>query len=154
MIREATSDDIAAVAEIVISASEHMHYDEFSKHGIYPDATSVVEFLFRAKNAPGVGLFVVEVDGEVIGACCVALSPLLLNKNVIASTELFWHMRVDLYQSIKGKKWFVRLLDHMTAWSKEHGASWFIGITRPGVSGKLLERRGMLHTENNYEGAL
>lgn len=147
MIRRMTLEDMAAVVGIIIEAHGHMGYDKTAPAA--PDVDSVVILLLDAMVNPKAALFVVDIDGEVIGACGIGITPSPWNRSVLVATEVYWHMRTDQY-GLTGRKWFLRMLEAMKSWAKEMGAHWFNCVTPPGVSGNHLERHGFTLVENTY----
>lgn len=147
MIRPATHDDLAAIVEIIMSAHGRMSYARNTPEG--PEVDSVINLLLDAMDNNDAELFVADVGGEVIGACGVGISTSPWNRKVLVGTEAFWHMREDHY-GLSGRKWFLRMLGKMRLWVKGRGASWFVCVTPPGVTGTYLEKKGFSLVENTY----
>lgn len=143
------------MVKIIGQSYQHMGFAEFFPEGAEPfDVDTVFNMIGNMLEHPAAGAFVAEHNGEVVGCAAVVLAPFTWNARILSATEVFWHMRRDVYPSVQGKKLFVRLLNVMTEWAREQGAAFFVGVTRPGPAGRMLERRGFKPMEATYGGAL
>jgi hypothetical protein len=117
----------------------------WSAHGLGIDKDTVRELLVRMLLNPDALLSVVEIDGEIAGACVMALHRYHLNRNTVMAIELMWHMRPSFPDGPAKVRWFLRLLDHMRAWARKRGAQVILLSTqhKDASLGRALERRGL-----------
>jgi len=151
MIRPATLADLPALLELSMECDATMHW---SGHGLGIDKDTVRDLFTSLLPSPEALVSVVDLDGQVAGACVAVLHPYHLNRHTLMATELMWHMLPSLPDGPAKTRWFLRLLDHMRTWARERGAHVFTIGTRWGHASlrKSLERRGIkpfdsLHAE-------
>lgn len=153
MIRPATFADIPEILDVALAATKQMGFaEDFCAPSNVADMSQTFIRSIMSGNAD---LAVVELDGAVCGFSLVELAPILWNASAFVARECGWHMHPEFPQKTTANKWFIRLLDHMLAWSRSVGASTFVSSAKPGMPAcKLLERRGVYPYEIMHLGVL
>ena len=154
MIRKATEDDMYELVQLVIESIKEIRAGDFGSITIEPDFDSVVISLLDMIHNPDVDLSVVDIDGDIVGCCSVFLLRNPFNTQVIMAKESIWHMRPSLPRENK-PRWFIKMLNHMIAWSKSRGAVAFVAGAQPNSpAAKLLDRRGIICRETYHVGGI
>lgn len=149
MIREATLEDLRVLVAFCFECEASMHW---KAHGLAGDRSSVISTLTKLIECPDALALVVELDGEIAGACAVALQGFSWNRSLSIASELIWHMRPSFPPGPAKTRWLLRLMERARAWVEKSGASVFKVNTRWADSplGSALERRGFAPFETVY----
>lgn len=136
MIRPAEPKDAAALARM-----GEAFFAGIKLSGVIPfDAKS----LFSLITMENVGTFVIDNDGEVVGAGSVLVYPFSFNNSYLAAQELFWWVDpeyrrgtngLDLYRAIEG-------------WAKDHGANIMFMIA---IENDCIDKVTRLYNRYGYE---
>lgn len=153
MIRPATYDDLA---ELVAFVGECHAVMPWAPEDIDPDEDSVIMTLLELLESPQADLSVVDLDGQIVGVCSVAMGSIFWARRIPTAIEYIWHMRPSFPESLTKRKWIVRMLDHMLAWANAHGAQVFRTGTIHGDAAlvRLLARRGIHPLETLCAGRI
>lgn len=115
-IREATQEDIF---DILVLAREFSR-EAPKSHKWDKDKTE--QFVLSAIQNTNMGVFVIDVDGEIQGALIGLLSEFYMSHKTIAS-ELAWFVSKDFRGTVSS----IKLVKHFEKWAKSNGAN-YIGM--------------------------
>lgn len=144
MIREASADDLPRLLQMGERFFNAAGWPEFAAW----DVASIEQTLrFLIDNETG-GLFVAEVDGEVVGMAGAMVTPFYFNLSHLTGQELFWWVEPE-HRGVGGG-----LLDAMEAWAKRVGAQTFTMIAvdriRPELMARVYRGRGYRPAEHSF----
>ena len=131
MIRKATADDLQqyAVLAQAFHAASPMHGSiEFDEQGYS-------QFYLSSLENDGVGLWLAEIDGQIVGICGAVAYPLYFNPSGLVVQELWWWLTPEARGSGAGKQMFHTI----EAWASEKGASAIFMIALEDERSKKME---------------
>ncbi len=149
MLREARHDDILRMVELgrqffaEAGLTDFMEYDEESAAGTF----------FGLIDNPDGAVFVMEVDGQVVGGVGAILAPHYFNLQHKSGQELFWY--VDPQH--RGGRESLQMLKTVQSWAKDRGAETLVLArmkTSPSAVGVLYERMGFGQMETYHMGRI
>lgn len=114
------------------------------------DVNSLAEFIASAYDSEMIGIWVAEVDGEVVGSTGAILYPMYFNHNALVGQEIWWWLEPKSRGSGAAKKMHEAIED----WAREKGAIvlFMIALHNDSVEtmGKLYARSGYKPTERTF----
>ncbi len=140
MIREATQDDVQALIE----CSRNFHAECPEQYTYEEDR--VENMLSACIDNPDRVIFVIDVDGLVVGGIIGILTEMWMSGDIIA-TELAWFVNKEY----RGRE-ALKLLRTYEDWAESRGADLIVVADINGVTNlaPLYERRGYTKTETTY----
>lgn len=141
--------DLESLAVFCFECEASMHWQD---HGIRGDVEGVVSTLVGLIGARDALLLVVELGGQIVGACAVVLQGFSWSRSALIASEMIWHMRPSFPTGPAKNRWLLRLMDRAQDWVRASGASVFKVNTKWGDAslGAALERRGFAPFETVY----
>lgn len=140
MIREATHDDIPALIE----CANNFHAECPDEYTYNQERVELM--LDACMSNPDNVIFVIDVDGLVVGGIIGVLAELWMSTDLVA-TELGWFVNKDY----RGRE-ALKLLQSYEDWAESKGAVLITVADIHGVTNlaPLYERRGYRKTETTY----
>ena len=140
-IREATQEDIF---DILVLAREFSR-EAPKSHKWDKDKTE--KFVLSAIQNTNMGVFVIDVDGEIQGALIGLLSEFYMS-HIVQATEVAWFVSKEF----RGKVSSIKLVKHYEKWAKDNGASYVGMCDIQDISNlsSLYTRMGYSKTETVY----
>ena len=130
-VRKATADDLPKY--IVLAESFHM---ASPMHGVIPfDAAGYSQFYRSSLQNDSIGIWLAEIDGEIVGICGAIAYPLYFNPSALAVQELWWWLTPASRGSGAGGQMFKQI----EQWSKEKNASALFMIALEDARAKKME---------------
>ena len=114
IVRKATETDLP---KYLILAQE-FHAASPVHASIKFDVPGYSQFYLSSLHNEGVGIWLAEIDNEVVGICGAVAYPLYFNPSAIVVQELWWWLTPAARGSGAGNKMF----KHLQLWAKERGA--------------------------------
>lgn len=132
IVRRATAEDLPQYA--VLARSFHA---ASPMHNVIPfDAEGYAQFYLRALEQSNVGLWLAEIDAEVVGIAGALLYPMYFSPDSLVAQELWWWLTPKSRGSGAGAKMFKQIED----WAKENGAAAVFMIALEDSRAKKMER--------------
>jgi GNAT superfamily N-acetyltransferase len=115
IVRKATETDLPKY--IVLAESFHM---ASPMHGVIGfDAAGYSQFYLSSLQNDNVGIWLAEIDGEIVGICGALVYPMYFNPSALVVQELWWWLTPASRGSGAGGKMFKQI----EQWAKEKDAS-------------------------------
>jgi GNAT superfamily N-acetyltransferase len=115
IVRKATETDLPKY--IVLAESFHM---ASPMHGVIGfDAAGYSQFYLSSLQNDSVGIWLAEIDGEIVGICGALVYPMYFNPSALVVQELWWWLTPASRGSGAGGKMFKQI----EQWTKEKEAS-------------------------------
>jgi GNAT superfamily N-acetyltransferase len=99
------------------------------------DAQGYSKFYLASLKNDTVGIWLAEIDGEIVGICGALVYPLYFNPSALVVQELWWWLTPKSRGSGAGGKMFKQIED----WAKEHNASALFMIALEDSRAKKME---------------
>lgn len=115
IVRSATESDLPRYIELaqLFHAASPMHGSiEFSVSGYS-------QFYLSSLQNKDVGIWLAEIDDQIVGICGAIAYPLYFNPSAVAVQELWWWLTPSSRGSGAGRQMF----DQIESWAKEKNAS-------------------------------
>jgi len=131
IVREATEADLPKY--IVLAESFHM---ASPMHGVIDfDPIGYADFFCASLKNNSVGIWLAEIDGEVVGISGAVAYPLYFNPSALVVQELWWWLTPKSRGSGAGGKMFKKIEE----WAKERDASALFMIALEDNRAKKME---------------
>jgi GNAT superfamily N-acetyltransferase len=131
IVRKATEADLPRY--IVLAESFHM---ASPMHGVIGfDATGYSQFYLSSLQNDNVGIWLAEIDDEIVGICGALVYPMYFNPSALVVQELWWWLTPASRGSGAGGKMFKQI----EQWSKEKDASALFMIALEDSRAKKME---------------
>lgn len=144
MIRAATYDDLPRVLEMGRRFFDTAGWPEVAE---WDDASTEATLRFLIDQPTG-GLFLAEVDGQVVGMTGGLVTPFYFNLAHLTGQELFWWVEPEHRGIGSG------LFDALEAWAADAGAQTFTMIAvdrlKPDVMARIYRARGYRPAEHSF----
>ena len=131
IVRKATADDLAkytVLAETFHAASPMHGSIEF-------DAEGYAQFFLSSLQNDSVGIWLAEIDGEIVGICGAVAYPLYFNPAALVVQELWWWLTPSSRGSGAGGQMFKQIEE----WAKEKNAAALFMIALEDKRAKKME---------------
>ena len=130
-VRAATTDDLPNYIQLA-----RMFHAASPMHNVIPfDDEGYSKFFSRALQAPEVGVWLAEIDGEVVGIAGALLYPMYFSPKTLVAQELWWWLTPKARGSGAGAKMFKQIED----WAKSNGAAAVFMIALEDSRAKKME---------------
>ncbi len=131
IVRKATETDLPKY--IVLAESFHM---ASPMHGVIGfDAAGYSQFYLSSLQNDNVGIWLAEIDGEIVGICGALVYPMYFNPSALVVQELWWWLTPASRGSGAGGQMFKQI----EQWSKEKDASALFMIALEDNRAKKME---------------
>ena len=131
IVRKATETDLPKY--IVLAESFHM---ASPMHGVIGfDAAGYSQFYMSSLQNDNVGIWLAEIDGEIVGICGALVYPMYFNPSALVVQELWWWLTPASRGSGAGGQMFKQI----EQWSKEKDASALFMIALEDNRAKKME---------------
>ena len=131
IVRKATVDDLPKY--IVLAQSFHA---ASPMHGsIEFDSEGYSQFYLTSLQNDCVGIWLAEIDDDIVGICGAVVYPLYFNPSAIVVQELWWWLTPKSRGSGAGGKMFKQI----EAWAKEKNAAALFMIALEDTRAKKME---------------
>lgn len=131
IVRKATEADLPKY--IVLAESFHM---ASPMHGVIGfDAAGYSQFYLSSLQNDNVGIWLAEIDGEIVGICGALVYPMYFNPSALVVQELWWWLTPASRGSGAGGQMFKQI----EQWSKEKDASALFMIALEDNRAKKME---------------
>lgn len=145
MIREATLEDVPAIAQIGERFHGEAGWGDIAAYSVEDCARTLATMI---GNEAAI-LLVAEKDGEIVGMAGGMVFPLYFNAAHKSGQELFWYMKPGLRDGTGGA-----LLEAMEQTARDRGCQSWIMIAldkvAPELTGRLYRRRGYRPSEHSW----
>jgi len=132
IVRKATADDVdkyVILAEAFHAASPMKDVVEFNHKGY-------TEFLLSSLDADSMGIWLAEIENEMVGICGAIAYPLYFNPSAIVVQELWWWLTPESRGTGAGSKMFKQIEE----WAKQRKASAIFMIALEDSRAKKMEK--------------
>ena len=131
IVRTATADDLPQYIELA-----RMFHVASPMHNVIAfDDKGYSQFFLNALEQPTVGIWLAEIDGEVVGIAGALLYPMYFSPNNLVAQELWWWLTPKSRGSGAGAKMFKQIED----WAKDNGAAAVFMIALEDSRAKKME---------------
>ena len=131
LVRNATEADLPQY--IVLAESFHM---ASPMHGVIDfDPVGYAEFYTASLQNNSVGVWLAEIDGEIVGIAGAIAYPLYFNPSALVVQELWWWLTPKARGSGAGGKMFKQI----EQWAEDHNASALFMIALEDNRAKKME---------------
>ena len=131
IVRKAIEADLPKY--IVLAESFHM---ASPMHGVIDfDPVGYAQFYTESLQNDSVGVWLAEVDNEIVGICGALVYPMYFNPSALVVQELWWWLTPKSRGSGAGGKMFKQIED----WAKERNASALFMIALEDSRAKKME---------------
>jgi GNAT superfamily N-acetyltransferase len=131
IVRKATEKDLPKY--IVLAESFHM---ASPMHGVIAfDTIGYSQFYLSALQNDNIGIWLAEIDGEIVGICGALVYPMYFNPSALVVQELWWWLTPASRGSGAGGKMFKQIEE----WAKERNASALFMIALEDSRAKKME---------------
>lgn len=144
MVREATVDDVPRLVELGQRFFEETELGAVTSY----DPESAAKSFCGMIELPQAGVFVLEVDGEVVGLIAGLVAPYLFNAE-LTGQELLWYVE----PAHRGGRQSLRLVRVLEEWARMQGAATFAMaalMTSPVGIFDYYESRGYIPQETHF----
>ena len=145
MIRKATLDDVARIAELGALFHAEAGWGDICEY-VCEDTEKTLRYLVEDNN--GI-LLVAERDGEIVGMCGGLAHPIYFNHAHKSGQELFWWVKPDCRGGV-GKALFDAMEDEARRLGCTSWAMTALDKVQPELTGRLYRRRGYRASEHSY----
>lgn len=131
IVRKATEADLPQYVKLA-----HSFHTASPMHGsIDFDPEGYSKFYLASLKNDSVGIWLAEIDGEIVGICGALVYPLYFNPSALVVQELWWWLTPKSRGSGAGGKMFKQIED----WAKDHNASALFMIALEDNRAKKME---------------
>ncbi len=99
------------------------------------DNEGYAQFFLSAVKQPTIGVWLAEINNEVVGIAGALLYPMYFSPNTLVAQELWWWLAPEARGSGAGAKMFKQIED----WAKENGAAAIFMIALEDSRAKKME---------------
>jgi GNAT superfamily N-acetyltransferase len=131
IVRNATAEDLPRYLHL-----GRMFHAASPMHNVVPfDEEGYAKFYLQAIEIPTVGMWLAEMENEIVGIAGAILYPLYFNPNALVAQELWWWLTPKSRGSGAGALMFRQIEN----WAKENGASAVFMIALEDSRAKKME---------------
>ena len=131
IVRTATAEDLPQYIALA-----RMFHAASPMHNVIPfDDEGYSQFYLQAIEMPTVGVWLAEIDEEVVGIAGALLYPMYFSPNTLVAQELWWWLTPKSRGSGAGAKMFKQIED----WAKDNGAAAVFMIALEDSRAKKME---------------
>lgn len=131
IVRKASSSDLAEYVRLI----QAFHVASPMNGSIEFDEQGFSNFYLASLENDSMGIWLAEIDGEVVGICGALAYPLYFNPSALAVQELWWWLTPAARGSGAGGKMFKQI----EQWAKERKASALFMIALEDNKAKKME---------------
>ena len=141
---------VAADLDKYVVLAETFHAASPMKDAAKFDVKGYGDFFLSSLENDSLGIWLSEIDGEMVGICGAILYPLYFSPSSLVAQELWWWLTPKARGTGAGKMMFTQL----EMWAKERNASSLFMIAleddRAGKMEKLYVRAGFKPIERTF----
>jgi GNAT superfamily N-acetyltransferase len=131
IVRAATAEDLPQYIALA-----RMFHAASPMHNVIPfDDEGYSQFYLGAIDTPTVGVWLSEIEGEVVGIAGALLYPMYFSPGTLVAQELWWWLTPKSRGSGAGAKMF----KHIESWAKDNGAAAVFMIALEDSRAKKME---------------